>query len=188
MDKKGNVAGITTTLNLSYGNKKVVDGAGFLLNNEMDDFSSKPGVGNAFGLIGFDANAIQPFKRPLSSMTPTIVLNSNNEAILTVGAAGGARIITAVLQILVSILDHGLEIDEAIDTPRTHSQWLPDQIFYEKESLSKKTIQELKELNHTLEPAKYSIARSHGIQLKNGKFITGSDKRGSRDGNQASTY
>ncbi len=188
MDQNGNVAGITTTLNLSYGNKKVVDGAGFLLNNEMDDFSSKPGVGNAFGLIGFDANAIQPFKRPLSSMTPTIVLNSNNEAILTVGAAGGARIITAVLQILVSILDHGLEIDEAIDTPRTHSQWLPDQIFYEKESLSKKTIQELKELNHTLEPAKYSIARSHGIQLKNGKFITGSDQRGSRDGNQASTY
>jgi gamma-glutamyltranspeptidase/glutathione hydrolase len=188
MDKEGNVVGITTTLNLSYGNKKVVDGGGFLLNNEMDDFSSKPGVGNAFGLIGFDANAIQPFKRPLSSMTPTIVLNKDNEAVLTVGAAGGARIITAVLQVLISVLDHGLEVDEAIDAPRTHSQWLPDQIFYEKESLNKKTIEELKELNHTLELAKYGIARSHGIQLKNGKFITGSDKRGSRDGNQASTY
>ena len=188
MDKEGNVVGITTTLNLSYGNKKVVDGGGFLLNNEMDDFSSKPGVGNAFGLIGFDANAIQPFKRPLSSMTPTIVLNKDNEAILTVGAAGGARIITAVLQVLISVLDHGLEIDEAIDAARTHSQWLPDQIFYEKESLNKKTIEELKKLNHTLELAKYRIARSHGIQLKNGKFITGSDKRGSRDGNQASTY
>ena len=188
MDKEGNVVGITTTLNLSYGNKKVVNGGGFLLNNEMDDFSSKPGVGNAFGLIGFDANAIQPFKRPLSSMTPTIVLNKDNEAVLTVGAAGGARIITAVLQVLISVLDHGLEVDEAIDAPRTHSQWLPDQIFYEKESLNKKTIEELKELNHTLELAKYGIARSHGIQLKNGKFITGSDKRGSRDGNQASTY
>ena len=188
MDKEGNVVGITTTLNLSYGNKKVVNGGGFLLNNEMDDFSSKPGVGNAFGLIGFDANTIQPFKRPLSSMTPTIVLNKDNEAVLTVGAAGGARIITAVLQVLISVLDHGLEVDEAIDAPRTHSQWLPDQIFYEKESLNKKTIEELKELNHTLELAKYGIARSHGIQLKNGKFITGSDKRGSRDGNQASTY
>ena len=188
MDKEGNVVGITTTLNLSYGNKKVVNGGGFLLNNEMDDFSSKPGVGNAFGLIGFDANTIQPFKRPLSSMTPTIVLNKDNEAVLTVGAAGGARIITAVLQVLISVLDHGLEVDEAIDAPRTHSQWLPDQIFYEKESLNKKTIEELKELNHTIEQAKYGIARSHGIQLKNGKFITGSDKRGSRDGNQASTY
>ncbi len=188
MDKEGNVVGITTTLNLSYGNKKVVNGGGFLLNNEMDDFSSKPGVGNAFGLIGFDANTIQPFKRPLSSMTPTIVLNKDNEAVLTVGAAGGARIITAVLQVLISVLDHGLEIDEAIDAARTHSQWLPDQIFYEKESLNKKTIEELKELNHTIERAKYGIARSHGIQLKNGKFITGSDKRGSRDGNQASTY
>lgn len=188
MDKEGNVVGITTTLNLSYGNKKVVNGGGFLLNNEMDDFSSKPGVGNAFGLIGFDANTIQPFKRPLSSMTPTIVLNKDNEAVLTVGAAGGARIITAVLQVLISVLDHGLEVDEAIDAPRTHSQWLPDQIFYEKESLNKKTIEELKELNHTIERAKYGIARSHGIQLKNGKFITGSDKRGSRDGNQASTY
>ena len=99
MDKAGNVAGITTTINLSYGNKKVVDGAGFFLNNEMDDFSSKPGVGNAFGLIGFDANAIQPFKRPLSSMSPTVVVNNTDKGMLTVGAAGGSRIITAVLQL-----------------------------------------------------------------------------------------
>ena len=191
MDKAGNVAGITTTINLSYGNKKVVDGAGFFLNNEMDDFSSKPGVGNAFGLIGLGippANAIQPFKRPLSSMSPTIVVNNNNEGILTVGAAGGSRIIRAVLQTIISVLDHDLTVDKAIDTPRTHSQWLPDQIFYEEDSFNQKTIKELEELNHTLKLVEYRIARAHGIQFKNGKFITGSDKRGSLDGSQASTY
>ena len=188
MDKAGNVAGITTTINLSYGNKKVVDGAGFFLNNEMDDFSSKPGVGNAFGLIGFDANSIQPFKRPLSSMSPTVIANKNNEGILTVGAAGGSRIITAVLQTIISVLDHDLTVDKAIDTPRTHSQWLPDQIFYEEDSFNQKTIKELQELNHTLKLVEYRIARAHGIQFKNGKFITGSDKRGSLDGSQASTY
>jgi gamma-glutamyltranspeptidase/glutathione hydrolase len=191
MDKAGNVAGITTTINLSYGNKKVVDGAGFFLNNEMDDFSSKPGVGNAFGLIGLGippANAIQPFKRPLSSMSPTIVVNNNNEGILTVGAAGGSRIITAVLQTIISVLDHDLTVDKAIDTPRTHSQWLPYQIFYEEDSFNQKTIKELQELNHTLKLVEYRIARAHGIQFKNGKFITGSDKRGSLDGSQASTY
>ena len=191
MDKAGNVAGITTTINLSYGNKKVVDGAGFFLNNEMDDFSSKPGVGNAFGLIGLGippANAIQPFKRPLSSMSPTIVVNNNNEGILTVGAAGGSRIITAVLQTIISVLDHDLTVDKANDTPRTHSQWLPDQIFYEEDSFNQKTIKELQELNHTLKLVEYRIARAHGIQFKNGKFITGSDKRGSLDGSQASTY
>ena len=188
MDKAGNVAGITTTINLSYGNKKVVDGAGFFLNNEMDDFSSKPGVGNAFGLIGFDANAIQPFKRPLSSMSPTVVVNNTDKGILTVGAAGGSRIITAVLQTIISVLDHDLTVDKAIDTPRTHSQWLPDQIFYEKDSFNEKTIKELQELNHTLKLVEYGIARAHGIQLKNGKFITASDKRGELDGNQASTY
>ena len=188
MDKAGNVAGITTTINLSYGNKKVVDGAGFFLNNEMDDFSSKPGVGNAFGLIGFDANAIQPFKRPLSSMSPTVVVNNTDKGMLTVGAAGGSRIITAVLQTIISVLDHELTVDKAIDTPRTHSQWLPDQIFYEKDSFNEKTIKELQELNHTLKLVEYGIARAHGIQLKNGKFITASDKRGELDGNQASTY
>ena len=191
MDKAGNVAGITTTINLSYGNKKIVDGAGFFLNNEMDDFSSKPGIGNAFGLIGLGippANAIQPFKRPLSSMSPTVVVNNNNEGILTLGAAGGSRIITAVLQSIISVLDHDLTIDKAINTPRTHSQWLPDEVFYEKDSISEKTIKELKKLNHRLKLVEYGIARAHGIQLKNGKFITASDKRGDLDGNQASTY
>ena len=121
-------------------------------------------------------------------MSPTVIANKNNEGVLTIGAAGGSRIITAVLQTIVSVLDHDLTVDKAIDTPRTHSQWLPDQIFYEEDSFSQKTIKELDELNHTLKLVEYRIARAHGIQLKNGKFITGSDKRGSLDGNQASTY
>lgn len=194
MDNKGNVVGITTTLNMSYGNKKIVDGAGFLLNNEMDDFSSKPGTGNAFGLIGYKANAIAPFKRPLSSMSPTIIVDSEGTPILTIGAAGGSRIITSVLQNIISILDHGLNIQEAIDVPRTHSQWLPDILRYEKNSLTKETISELEELNHifehdgVVERGVYGLAQTHGVQLKDNKFITGFDKRGRYDKNEGITY
>ena len=193
MDKNGNTAGITTTINFSYGNKKIVDGAGFLLNNEMDDFSSKPNVPNAFGLIGGEANAIEPYKRPLSSMSPTLIVDKNGQTILTVGAAGGSRIITAVLQIIISVIDHNLNIQEAMDLGRTHSQWLPDLIFYEENALTKETIDELKLLNHSFYkndnlPGNYYLARTHGIQRKNGIFITGADKRGKQNGNEAITY
>jgi len=193
MDKDGNTAGITTTINFSYGNKKIVDRAGFLLNNEMDDFSAKPNVPNAFGLIGGKANAIQPYKRPLSSMSPTLVVDKNGQCILTVGAAGGSRIITAVLQIIISILDHDLNIQEAIDTPRIHSQWLPDFIFYEKNALDQNKIDELKLLNHAFYneknlPGNFYLARTHGIQRKDGSFISGADKRGTQNGNEAITY
>ncbi|MDC0917731.1 gamma-glutamyltransferase [Candidatus Marinimicrobia bacterium] len=194
MDKEGNVVGITTTLNMSYGSKKVVDGAGFLLNNEMDDFSSKPGTANAFGLVGYKANAIQPFKRPLSSMSPTLVIDTNGNPIVTIGAAGGSRIITAVLQNIISIVDHGLNIQEAIDFPRTHSQWLPDNLRYEKGALTQQTINELEELNHLFEHdgvtenGLYGIAQTHGVHFKNKQFITGFDKRGSYDENEGITY
>ena len=194
MDNKGNVVGITTTLNMSYGNKKIVDGAGFLLNNEMDDFSSKPGTGNAFGLIGYKANAIAPFKRPLSSMSPTIIIDSEGTPILTIGSAGGSRIITSVLQNIISILDHDLNIQEAIDMPRTHSQWLPDILRYEKNSLTKETISELEALNHifehegVVERGVYGLAQTHGVQFKDNKFITGFDKRGRYDENEGITY
>jgi gamma-glutamyltranspeptidase/glutathione hydrolase len=193
MDKDGNTAGITTTINFSYGNKKIVDNAGFLLNNEMDDFSAKPNVPNAFGLIGGEANAIQPHKRPLSSMSPTLVVDKNGQSILTVGAAGGSRIITAVLQIIISVLDHDLNIQEAIDTPRTHSQWLPDFIFFEKDALDQNQIDELKLLNHAFYesknlPGNFYLARTHGIQRKDGSFISGADKRGTQNGNEAITY
>ena len=194
MDQEGNVAGITTTLNMSYGSKKVVDGAGFLLNNEMDDFSSKPGTANAFGLVGYKANAIQPFKRPLSSMSPTLVIDTNGNPIVTIGAAGGSRIITAVLQNIISIVDHGLNIQEAIDMPRTHSQWLPDNLRYEKGALTQQTINELEELNHIFEHdgvtenGTYTLAQTHGVHFKNKQFITGFDKRGSYDENEGITY
>ena len=193
MDKFGNTVGITTTINFSYGNKKIVDGAGFLLNNEMDDFSPAPNTPNAFGLIGDKANAVEPYKRPLSSMSPTLVIDDQGETILTVGAAGGSRIITAVLQIIISVIDHGLNIQEAIDFPRTHSQWKPDFIFVENNALSKDTKRELQNLNHkfyeSIAPGGTPyLARTHGIEKKKGRFIAGADKRGKQSGNEAMTY
>ena len=205
MDKFGNTVGITTTINLSYGNKKIVDGAGFLLNNEMDDFASSPGSQNAFGLIGYEANSIKPAKRPLSSMSPTIVLNPEEEPLMTIGAAGGSRIITTVLQVIISVIDHKLNVQEAINLGRTHSQWIPDVIRYEGEnrmntefnqflpSLSTKQIEDLKSLNHKFEDGNvengiYYLARAHGIMYKDGQFITGVDWRGNGEISDGITY
>ncbi len=205
MDKFGNTVGITTTINLSYGNKKIVDGAGFLLNNEMDDFASAPGSQNAFGLIGYEANSIKPAKRPLSSMSPTIVLSPEGEPLMTIGAAGGSRIITTVLQIIISVIDHKLNVQEAINLGRTHSQWIPDVIRYEGKnrmntefnqflpSLSTKQIDELKSLNHKFEDGNvengiYYLARAHGIMYKDGQFITGVDWRGNGEISDGITY
>jgi len=205
MDKFGNTVGITTTINLSYGNKKIVDGAGFLLNNEMDDFASSPGSQNAFGLIGYEANSIKPAKRPLSSMSPTIVLTPDGEPLMTIGAAGGSRIITTVLQIIISVIDHKLNVQEAINLGRTHSQWIPDVIRYEGEnrmntefnqflpSLSVKQIDDLKSLNHKFEDGNvengiYYLARAHGIMYKDGQFITGVDWRGNGEISDGITY
>ena len=205
MDKFGNTVGITTTINLSFGNKKIVDGAGFLLNNEMDDFASSPGSQNAFGLIGYEANSIKPAKRPLSSMSPTIVLSPEGEPLMTIGAAGGSRIITTVLQIIISVIDHKLNVQEAINLGRTHSQWIPDVIRYEGKnrmntefnqflpSLSTKQIDELKSLNHKFEDGNvengiYYLARAHGIMYKDGQFITGVDWRGNGEISDGITY
>ena len=205
MDKFGNTVGITTTINLSYGNKKIVDGAGFLLNNEMDDFATSPGVQNAFGLIGYEANSIKPAKRPLSSMSPTIVLDPEGNSLMTVGAAGGSRIITAVLQVIISVVDHNLDVQDAINLGRTHSQWIPDVIRYEGAnnlneefneflpSLSVNQIDELKKLNHkfedgNVESGNYFLARAHGIMYKDGQFYTGVDWRGNGEISDGITY
>jgi gamma-glutamyltranspeptidase/glutathione hydrolase len=205
MDKLGNTVGITTTINLSYGNKKIVDGAGFLLNNEMDDFASSPGSQNAFGLIGYEANSIKPAKRPLSSMSPTIVLTPEGEPLMTIGAAGGSRIITTVLQVIISVVDHNLSVQDAINLGRTHSQWIPDVIRYEGKnkmntefnqflpSLSEKQISELEELDHkfedgNVESGMYYLARAHGIMYKNGQFFTGVDWRGNGEISDGITY
>ena len=131
VDNEGNAVAITTTLNSSYGCKTVVAGAGFLLNNEMDDFSAKPGVPNIYGAVGGEANAIVPGKRMLSSMTPTIVLK-NGQVILVVGTPGGTTIPTSVFQTIVDVIDFNLSAEEAVNLPKFHHQWLPDNIRVEK--------------------------------------------------------
>ncbi|PXF63011.1 gamma-glutamyltransferase [Kangiella spongicola] len=130
VDQWGNAVSNTYTLNFSYGSGIVAEGTGILLNNEMDDFSAKPGTPNAYGLIGGEANAIEANKRPLSSMTPTMVFEGDNLKLVT-GSPGGSRIITTVLQMIVNFVDHGMNVAEATHTPRFHHQWLPDRLFIE---------------------------------------------------------
>ena len=123
---------ITATVNTSFGSKVIVPGTGVFLNNEMDDFAIHPGVANAFGLVGAENNAVQPGKRPLSSMSPTIVLDAAGEPMLTVGAAGGPKIITQVLSTIIGVLDRGMTPAEAVAQPRFHHQWRPDELRIEK--------------------------------------------------------
>ena len=142
----------------------------------MDDFSSKPGVPKMFGLIGNEANAIEAYKRPLSSMTPTLVIK-DDEPYLILGTPGGSTIITTVLQNILNVGVHKMNIKEAVDAPRFHSQWLPDQIDYEKNSLSKRTANKLKLLGHKLDQRGY-IGEANGIMIDNGLYWGGADKRG----------
>lgn len=152
MDAAGNVVSYTTTLNLSYGTKIVVTGAGFLLNNEMDDFSAKPGVPNAYGLIGREANAIAPSKRMLSSMTPTIV-TKGGEPWLATGSPGGATIITTTLQVIVNSIDHEMALNDAVGRPRFHHQWQPDRVIFEPLGISPDTLDILSGMGHDMVPA-----------------------------------
>ena len=170
IDKYGNAVSVTTTINLEYGNGIIVDGAGFFLNNEMDDFSSKPGAPNSFGLVGNDANSIEAGKRPLSSMTPTIVLK-NKRPFIILGSPGGSRIITSVLQTLLNITIHNMSIKEAISLPRVHSQWLPDVIYFEENSLKDNAKRLLIDNGHTLFP--YSNIGNVNAILINGNRYTG---------------
>jgi len=150
VDRWGNAVSVTTTLNWSFGSYVTVEGFGFLLNNEMDDFSAKPGVPNSFGLIGNEANAIEPGKRMLSSMTPTIV-SKEGHVELVVGAPGGATIITTVLQVINNTIDYEMSLQEAVNAPRFHHQWRPDVITYGPRALSFETMQALKQMGYTLE-------------------------------------
>jgi gamma-glutamyltranspeptidase/glutathione hydrolase len=131
VDRFGNAVATTTTLNFSYGVGLIAEGTGVLLNNELDDFAAKPGVANAYGLIGGDANAPGPGKRPLSSMSPTIVLKDGAPFLVT-GSPGGSRIITAVLQVILNVIDRGLPVAQAVAAPRLHHQWWPDVITVER--------------------------------------------------------
>ncbi len=178
IDNDGNAVSVTTTINFSFGSGIVVDGAGFLLNNEMDDFSSKPGVPNAFGLLGSDANAIEPDKRMLSSMTPTIVLRSG-EPYLLVGAPGGSTIITTVLQVILNSTVFGMDIQEAVSVPRVHSQWYPDEIYCEKRGLSADVIENLEQLGHTVNTHRWGyIGRANCILIDSTGIYGGADPRG----------
>ncbi|MGE5441257.1 MAG: gamma-glutamyltransferase [Bacteroidota bacterium] len=177
-DQYGNAVSTTTTLNSSFGNKLVVEGAGFLLNNEMDDFSAKPGEPNQFGLIGSEANSIQPGKRMLSSMTPTIVLK-DNKPFMVIGSPGGSTIITVVLQTIMNVLDFHMNIQEAIDAPRIHHQWLPDELYYEPFGVSKDTFENLKNMGYIF-GGERTLGRAEGILIdqNNNTFYGATDPRG----------
>jgi len=149
VDAAGNVVANTYTLNGSYGTGAVVEGWGFLLNNEMDDFSVRPGVPNMYGLVGGEANAVAPGKRMLSSMTPTIVLQEG-KPVLVLGTPGGSRIITMVLQVLTGVIDFDMELQQAVDHPRCHNQWLPDKLWCEKGYPSADVAENLKRRGHNL--------------------------------------
>ena len=177
-DKFGNAVSTTYTLNGGYGNKIVVEGLGFLLNNEMDDFSSKPGSPNMYGLIGSKANSIQPKKRMLSSMTPTIVLK-DGKPLMIIGTPGGSTIITAVLQTILNVLDFGMNINDAITAPKIHHQWLPDEFDYEPFGLSEDVKNNLIKRGE-IAGSRTLLGRMEGIIIdsENSVFFGASDPRG----------
>lgn len=169
-DSDGNIVALTQTVNTSFGCKMIVPGTGVVLNNEMDDFSIAPGVRNAFGLVGSEANLIAPGKRPLSSMSPTIVVDQNNLPVMSCGAAGGPKIITSVLQILVRALDLGQSIDQAIASPRVHHQWSPDKAVCER-AVDESVVAELAALGHDISRIA-SAAVAQGISFDAGGIMT----------------
>ena len=175
IDRDGNMVANTYTLNLSFGSGMSVDGAGFILNNEMDDFSSKPGTANAYGLIGGVANSIEAGKRPLSSMTPTMVFK-DGRPVLATGSPGGSRIITSVLQMIVNVIDHEMNIGVASSAPRMHHQWLPDVIQLES-GFSPDTIRELQRRGHAIRGSGFTIGNVHSVARKNGYFVGAADPR-----------
>jgi len=175
MDAAGNAVANTYTLNFSYGSGITIPGTGILMNNEMDDFSAKPGVPNAFGLLGGEANAIEPGKRPLSSMTPTLVFR-DGKPLLATGTPGGSRIITTVLQQLVNVIDHGMGIADATHAPRVHHQWMPDVLGIEP-GFSPDTLALLRARGHELADARWSMGSLQSVMYRDGYFYGVSDPR-----------
>jgi gamma-glutamyltranspeptidase / glutathione hydrolase len=177
-DAQGMAVAVTTTLNGGYGSFVVIDGAGFLMNNEMDDFTAKPGVPNMFGLIQGEANAIEPYKRMLSSMTPTIVTRDSVLFMIT-GSPGGPTIINTVLHTILNTIEFNMPLDQAVNFPRFHHQWLPDEIVYESSGMRQSVLGRLAELGHSLR-SRSSIGNVHAIAFDNDSnlFIGVADKRG----------
>jgi gamma-glutamyltranspeptidase/glutathione hydrolase len=178
-DKEGNCVSITTTLNDGYGCRTVVAGAGFLLNNEMDDFSAKPGVPNMYGAVGGDANAIAPGKRMLSSMTPTVVL-FRGKPFLVLGTPGGTTITTSVFQTLMDIIEFGMSISDAVNKPKFHHQWLPDILYVEK-GFPKPVIEQLEKMGYRVQERE-PIGRTEVIRISpSGEVEAVADWRGDDD-------
>jgi gamma-glutamyltranspeptidase/glutathione hydrolase len=177
VDNEGNAVSATTTLNSNYGCKVWVDGAGFFLNNEMDDFSIKPGFPNQFGLLGAEANAIEPGKRMLSSMTPTII-EKDGDFFMTIGTPGGATIITSVFQIFLNVAEFGMSASEAVQKPRFHHQWLPDEIRYETGVASDSIRNVLTEMGHSFKKVKVIGMVEVILKTEEGTYEGAADPRG----------
>ena len=174
VDDKGDAVAVTYTLNNSFGNGITVPGLGFLLNDEMDDFVAKPGSPNMFGLVGGDANAIEPGKRPLSSMTPTII-TKGGKLFMVVGAPGGSRITTGVMQVILDVLDFGMNPQAAVDLPRFHQQWKPDFLYMES-GFPKSVEAALEQMGYALRPTE-GVARVEAIVVNNGTLEGGTQSR-----------
>ncbi len=178
VDRWGNCVSVTTTINDFFGCGVLVEGGGFFLNNEMDDFSAKPGIPNQFGLVGGEANAIAPGKRMLSAMTPTIVLK-DDRPYLVLGTPGGSRIITTILQILVNVLDYEMKLEKAVNAPRIHHQWRPDTLFFERGGLPPSINRGLIKRGYIVVELTGEYGRAEGILISDDGVLVGvSDKRG----------
>ncbi|MBV9557476.1 MAG: gamma-glutamyltransferase, partial [Pseudolabrys sp.] len=174
IDRDGNAVANTYTLNFSYGLGLVAEGTGVLLNNELDDFTAKPGTANAFGLVGFEANLPGPNKRPLSSMTPTIVLKDGKPLIVT-GSPGGSRIISTVLQVIVNAIDFNMPIERAVSAPRLHHQWRPDEVLTEP-GFAPETLAALASRGHVI-IAGPPASSANSVMVKDGGMIGAADPR-----------
>ena len=168
VDAAGNVVTNTYTINDLYGSRVTIKGTGVLLNDEMDDFAARPGTANMFGLILGERNKVEPMKRPLSSMTPTILMRKNGAPWFALGARGGPRIITAVLQSVINVIDHDMNIQQAIDAPRVHHQWYPDEMLFEPYGMSPDTLRILRTYGHTFAEKPAYIASATAIMIDDG--------------------
>ena len=189
MDKWGNAVSVTYTLNFGFGSGYTVDGAGFMLNNEMDDFSAKPGSPNGYGLIGGEANKIEPGKRPLSSMTP-VIMKKDGKPFFVTGSPGGSTIITIVLQNLLNVIEFDMNAMEAVTAPRIHHQWLPDVIITEP-GISADTVKILEQRGFIFQRGdngKYkrsTLGRANAVMYKDGYFYGAADLRSPTSGASA---